>query len=384
MDYVVVMSVEENTLKNDLEEVKATEFSKQTSYLIFILTLPILILLAWKSNFLPGIVEPGSAKPVIEYVVYAVLLGLIISNVSIAIPATRTPYKKFKGTIRTELLLKIGLVIYGAKIGADFAKLDVLAGYFMAAFIQALFVIITVFLVAYFTALKLFKLEAKFAAVLATAVSVCGVSAAIAAAGAVLAEKKQLAHTVTLVIAFSLPLMFIFPYLALFLNFPDAVAGAWIGGNIDTTAAVLAAGSIHGETAADIAAIVKITQNVLIGFVAFVLALYFSFYEKKDELRPSPKELWTRFPKFVLGFLLTMVLAIPLVNIIPLDVAKLLGTIAKWFFAMAFVCIGLSTTLSDFTQMGWKPTGAYTVATFYNTVLTLITSFILFGLVFSG
>ncbi|MFX0208175.1 MAG: YeiH family protein [Candidatus Hodarchaeota archaeon] len=376
------MSIKDDTPNNDEEE--APQFSKQASSFIFILTLPILVLLAWTSNFLPSIVEPTSTKPVIEYVVYAVLLGLIISNLSILIPATRTPYRKFKRTIRTELLLKIGLVIYGGKIGADFAKLDVLAGYFMAAFIQAILVIITVFLVAYYTALKLFKLEAKFAAVLATAVSVCGVSAAIAAAGAVLAEKKQLAHTVTLVIAFSLPLMFIFPYLALFLRFPDAVAGAWIGGNIDTTAAVLAAGSIHGETAANIAAIVKITQNVLIGVVAFTLALYFSFYEKKDELRPSPKELWTRFPKFVLGFLLTMVLALPLINVIPLDVAKLLGNIAKWFFAMAFVCIGLSTTLSDFTQMGWKPTGAYTVATIYNTVLTLITAFLFFGVIFSG
>ncbi|MFX1548402.1 MAG: YeiH family protein [Promethearchaeota archaeon] len=378
------MTDRNNTLENDNTEMKVPPLSAKTSYLIFIVTLPVLVLLAWTSNFLPGIVEPNTSKPVIEYVVYAVIIGLIISNVLVAIPASSTTYRQFKGTIRTELLLKIGLVIYGAKIGADFAKIDVLAGYFLAAFLQAMLVIITVFMVAYYTAVKIFKLEAKFAAVLATAVSVCGVSAAIAAAGAVLAEKKQLAHTVTLVIAFSLPLMFIFPYVALFLDFPDVVAGAWIGGNIDTTAAVLAAGSIHGETAADLAAIVKITQNVMIGFVAFFLALYFSFYEKKDELRPSPKELWTRFPKFVIGFLLTMVLALPLIGIIPLETANLLGNIAKWFFAMAFVCIGLTTTLSDFTKMGWKPTGAYTVATIYNTILTLITSFVLFGFLFSG
>ena len=384
MGNVVAMSEQTNRLENDDQKIEIPTISTKESYLIFLLTLPFLVLLAWTSNFLPGIVEPNTDKPVIEYVVYAVLLGLIISNVLVTIKATSTKYKQFKTTIRTELLLKIGLVIYGAKIGADFAKLDVLANYFLAAFIQALLVIITVFLVAYYTALKVFKLEAKFAAVLATAVSVCGVSAAIAAAGAVLAEKKQLAHTVTLVIAFSLPLMFIFPYIALFFGFPDAVAGAWIGGNIDTTAAVLAAGSIHGETAAGIAAIVKITQNVMIGFVAFFLALYFSFYEKKDELRPSPKELWTRFPKFVIGFLLTMVLALPIINFIPLDVAKLLGNIAKWFFAMAFVCIGLSTTFSDFTQMGWRPTGAYTIATLYNTILTLVTSFLLFGFIFSG
>ncbi|MHA2246967.1 MAG: YeiH family protein [Candidatus Hodarchaeales archaeon] len=381
------MSAQENKLDNKEGEEGAVEtpkLSSTASYSIFIATLPILVVLALISNFLPGIVEPNSSKPVIEYVVYAVLLGLIISNVSMAIPALRNPYREFKGNIRTELLLKIGLVVYGAKIGASFADVDVLAGYFMAAFIQAIMVIISVFLVAYYTALKLFKLDSKFAAVLATAVSVCGVSAAIAAAGAVLAEKKQLAHTVTLVIAFSLPLMFIFPYLAMFLNFPDAVAGAWIGGNIDTTAAVLAAGSIHGEIAADVAAIVKITQNVMIGFVAFLLALYFSFYEKKDELRPSSKELWTRFPKFVIGFMLTMILALPVIGVIPLDVAKLLGTIAKWFFAIAFVCIGLSTTLGDFAQMGLKPTGAYTVATIYNTILTLVTSFLLFGFIFSG
>ena len=101
--------------------------------------------------------------------------------------------------------------------------------------------------------------------------SICGVNAAIAAAGAVQDKREQLAYAASLVIAFALPSIFLLPWLSDLLGLSDAVAGAWIGGNIDTTAAIAASGAIAGESALQIVTIVKTTPNALIGVVAIAL-----------------------------------------------------------------------------------------------------------------
>jgi hypothetical protein len=142
-------------------------------------------------------------------------------------------------------------------------------------------------------------------------VSICGVSAAISAAGAVQARREQLAYAASLVIVFALPSIFILTWLADMLNLSPAVTGAWIGGNIDTTAAVAAAGSIAGENVLALATIVKSTQNVLIGVVAIALTAYFTFkIERRPDARaPGAGEIWRRFLKFVLRFLAASVIA---------------------------------------------------------------------------
>ena len=145
---------------------------------------------------------------------------------------------------------------------------------------------------------------------MAASVSICGVSAAIAASGAVLAKKEQLAYVTTLVILFALPLMIFMPWAAKAMGLSTDVAGAWIGGNIDTTAAVVGAGAVHSEAAMKVASIVKMSQNALIGVAAFLLALYWVMVvERKPEKKPSPMEIWNRFPKFVLGFIAASILA---------------------------------------------------------------------------
>ena len=131
-------------------------------------------------------------------------------------------------------------------------------------------------------------LDDRLRALLSSAVSICGVSAAIAAAGAVQAKREQLAYTASLVIVFALPSIFLLPWLADGLGLSGAVAGAWIGGNIDTTAAVTAAGAIAGEEALQIATIVKTTQNALLGVVAVALTAYFAVkVERRSRLEPG-------------------------------------------------------------------------------------------------
>ena len=135
-------------------------------------------------------------------------------------------------------------------------------------------------------------LEDKLRALLASAVSICGVSAAIAAAGAVQAKREQLAYAASLVITFALPSIFLLPWLSDVFNLSDAVAGAWIGGNIDTTAAVAASGAIAGENALQIATIVKTTQNALIGVVAIALTAYFALKIERKSADRGASDAW--------------------------------------------------------------------------------------------
>ena len=309
----------------------------------------------------------------IEFPIYAIALGLF-GNFVLSKLALRDALSR---GFRTEFFIKTGLVLLGASI-----NLKVLVTAAGPAIIQALLLITIVFGFTWWLG-GVLKLEDKLRALLASAVSICGVSAAIAAAGAVQAKKEQLAYAASLVIAFALPSIFLLPWLADVLNLSDAVAGAWIGGNIDTTAAVAAAGALAGEDALQIATIVKTTQNALIGVVAIALTAYFALkVERKsaDEARPSVRQFWDRFPKFVLGFIAASIIgtlflqwggdksAITTVN-----------DLRTWFLIFAFVAIGLEFSLKGLKEAGWRPVALFASATVVNIVVALGLAVVLFG-----
>jgi uncharacterized membrane protein YadS len=183
-----------------------------------------------------------------------------------------------------------------------------------------------------------------------------------------------------LVIVTALPLMVIAPLLAKAMNMPDAVAGAWFGGNVDTTAAVVGAGTIYGPQAETIASIVKQTQNALIGVVAFFLAYY--FVAKEGGERPSLGIIWQRFPKFVLGFIIASLLFT--FDIINKDNGSyaLTQNVKAWFFCAAFVCMGLELSVAEFKKMGWSPVIVYLIVTVFNTLLALGIAWLIFGWLF--
>lgn len=315
----------------------------------------------------------GIDRNPLEYPLTAVAIGLI-TGVGLRLSGW---LDDVKGAFRSELFLKIGLVILGATV--SFGNLLAIG---LGGLAQGLVMVTSVFFFTWWLSGRL-GLPPTLRAVMSTAVSVCGVSAAIAAAGAVLAKKEEVSYIAALVILTALPLMVIMPPTANALGLSDTVAGAWFGGNIDTTAAVVGAGTIHGDEAQEVAAIVKLTQNVLIGFVAFGLALYFALVVERDtEQRPSPSVIWQRFPKFVIGFVLVSILAsIGLFSDAALSDMKL---VQKWAFTLAFICIGIEFTPGAVQQMGWKPIGAYGAATVFNTVLALIVASIIFGALGAG
>ncbi|MCB9454121.1 MAG: putative sulfate exporter family transporter [Anaerolineaceae bacterium] len=315
----------------------------------------------------------GMSKNPLEYPLTAVVIGLLANGIL----RLAHLYDFVRPAIRTELFLKIGLVLLGARISLG----DLLAKG-AGGLVQALVMVASVFLFTWWLAGR-FKLPETLKAVMASAVSVCGVSAAIAAAGAVQARKEEVSYITTLVILTALPLMVLMPWLANVMGLTPTIAGAWFGGNIDTTAAVVGAGTIYGPEAQQVAAVVKLAQNVLIGFVAFALALYFALVVNRGEgERPTPAMIWQRFPKFVLGFVLVSILAS--LDVFTPALAAEIDTANKWFFALAFVCIGLDFTVAELRKAGWKPIGVYLGATVFNTVLALIVATVIFGVLGLG
>lgn len=343
---------------------------ERRSVRLHVLSFSLVIVLAVVANRLTAVGRDWTGgRELLEYPLWAVGLGLL-GNAVMSLTGTR---EQLSAAFRTEFFLKTGLVLMGATINF----LDVLR-IGAKGMIQAVVVVTAVFFFTWSLA-GWFGLDDKMRALMSASVSICGVSAAIAAAGAVVARKEQLAYVAALVIVFALPLMLIQPYLAQALGLSPDVAGAWIGGNIDTTAAVVGAGAIHSEAAMQVASVIKISQNALIGFAAFFLSLYWVLVvERQPDRKPHPREIWVRFPKFVIGFLIASVVT-TLGLLEPAQVKQAILPLRNWFLTCAFVCIGLELAIGEFTKVGWKPVAVYFVATVANTLLALGAAWVLFA-----
>lgn len=347
------------------------------SWLQWSASLALVVLLTVAAWWLSKTVPTWNAKlKVIEFPVYAVLLGLVTGG-TLSLLGIK---ERLATYFRTEFFLKTGLVLLGATI-----NLAEILAFGAKGLLQAAILTSSVFFFTWFVA-RWLGVEEKLRALLSASVAVCGVSAAISAAGAVLAKKEQLAYVTGLVILFALPLMFLQPAAAVWLNLPPNVAGAWIGGNIDTTAAVVGAGAIHSQQALKVASITKLSQNALIGVVAFLLALYWVVVVERRpggsrQGAPRVREIWERFPKFVLGFVLaSIVVTVALTNgWVGSGVAREFRNLREWFFIAAFLSIGFGLSFRGLREAGWRPIVVYGLATVFNTVVALGVAFALFG-----
>lgn len=347
----------------------ASSNDRNVALVCTVLSFLLVIALAILANRFTNGSKQWLGRDLLEYPLWAVGLGLL-ANLGLAAAGAR---ERLGAACRTEFFLKTGLVLMGATINfRDLLKFGSLG------MVQAVLVVTAVFFFTWYLG-GWFGLDSKLRALMSASVSICGVSAAIAAAGAVLAKKEHLAYVAALVIVFALPLMLIVPYLAKAMGLSAGVAGAWIGGNIDTTAAVVGAGAIHSEAAMKVASVVKLSQNALIGVAAFFLALYWVVVvERKPDRRPSPMEIWTRFPKFVLGFLAASL--ITTAGWLSPDLVKAaIVPLRNWFLTAAFVGIGLELAFGEFRNAGWKPVLVYFFATLMNTVLALAAAWALFS-----
>lgn len=317
------------------------------------------------------------AKWGISYVLFALCFGLIISNI-FSVP----DFMKAAG--QTEFFIKIGLVCMGA--GIFFS--DVLRGGLMGL-VQAVLVATTVWFMTYWICRK-FDVSERFSAIIASANAICGVSATIAAGGAIQGNKKEVSYMVAWVLVCAVVLILIMPPIAKWLELPNNWAGAWVGGVIDNTGAVVAAGGlIGGDAAFKVAAMVKMAQNVLIGFAAFFMALWATMSldrrESGDVGKVSFMEVIYRFPKFVVGFVVASLIVSFIAE--PLwghAAVKAIGSACKtyrnWMFALCFVSIGLETNFKELVSVGGgKPAIAYWISQAANAVWTLFITWILWS-----
>lgn len=307
----------------------------------------------------------------LEAVIFALAIGLLISNI-FSLPSW------FREALNTEMYVKIGLVLLGTTvIFGDILKAGALG------LIQALVVVLSVWYFAFWVCKKL-KIDKEMSLMLASAVSICGVSAAIATSGAIKGDSKKLSYVISLVLITAIPMMIGMPYLAEWMGLSDAVTGAWLGGSIDTTGAVVASGSLVGDEALKISTIVKFSQNVLLGIAAFAISIYWTYSKSVDEEtkkdKPTLRVIWERFPKFVLGFvfaslLFSFVISPETTN----QVKDSLKSLQNLWFVLAFTSIGLETNFKDlFQQSNKKPLYAFLIAQSFNIVITLLVALILF------
>jgi uncharacterized integral membrane protein (TIGR00698 family) len=333
----------------------------------FLIGLPTVFILAWFARLLAGnglFVNWG-----IEYVIFALLLGLLISN------TVGTP-EWLKPAVQTEFFIKTGLVV----LGASLLFMEVLqAG--ALGITQAVLVVFVVWYSCFYLCRKL-RVDDEFAAMLSTAVSICGVSAAIAACGAIQGDKKKLSYVTSLVLIVAVPMMIVMPWIAKATGMDDLVAGAWLGGTLDTSASVVAAGALISDAAMKTGVIVKFSQNALVGVAAFMLAIWWAFKDRAvGGERPRAAVIWERFPKFVIGFVVASALfSFALPADLVTGTRSALGEIRTWWFALAFVCIGLETQVVQLakTEQG-RPALAFLGAQTFNVFWTLLLAWLLFG-----
>lgn len=308
----------------------------------------------------------------LEAVIFSLSLGLLIGNL-FRLPGW------FRNALSTELFVKIGLVLLGTGvIFSDILKAGSLG------LIQALFVVLSVWYFAYWVCKKL-KVDDEFGMMISSAVSICGVSAAIATSGAIKGDSKKLSYVISMVLITAIPMMIFMPYIANYFHFSEAVTGAWLGGSIDTTGAVVASGTMVGETALKISTIVKFSQNVLLGLAAFAISIYWTYTKhaasKDPNTKPTLKVIWDRFPKFVLGFIGASILFSFFIS--PETTATVkdsLKNLQGLWFALAFTSIGLETNFAElFKQNSRKPLYAFLIAQLFNIFVTLAIAYLLFG-----
>jgi uncharacterized integral membrane protein (TIGR00698 family) len=313
----------------------------------------------------------------IGYAIWALGLGLLISN------TVGSPKWLLQGA-RSELFIKTGLVLLGAEI--LFSKILKLG---LPGLMVAWVVTPTVILFMWYLGTRTLGLASKkLTIIIAAATSVCGVSAAIATAAACRAKKSELTLAVGMTMIFTVLMMIGMPALSKVIGLSPAVGGAWLGGTIDSTGAVVAAGAFLGDHAEKVAAVVKMIQNILIGLVAFVVALVWVTKIERDPgaRRPSLMEVWYRFPKFIVGFVMaSVVFSFLLMPTLGSDrVAEILNVSKRlrgWFFCLAFVSIGLESNFRELAGqlVGGKPIILYIIGQSFNILLTLLLAWLAFG-----
>ena len=279
--------------------------------------------------------------PNIEYVLWGILIGLVISNIfGLA--------EIFKPGVATyEFWLKAGIVLLGSRfLLGDVAKLGGVS-------LLLVFIEIAGSLVFMTFLGRLFGLKPKLTTLLAVGSSVCGVSAIIATKGAIDADDEDSSFAIAAILALGAIALFTFPLIGHWLHLSDRAYGIWAGLAVDNTAEATAAGALYSDAAAKLAVLTKTCRNALIGFIVLGYAIYWASRGQAQNVANKAAFLWQKFPKFVLGFLVVSLLAT--VGFFTKDQNASLANLSRWAFLLTFAGVGLRTNFREMRKQGLRP-----------------------------
>jgi uncharacterized integral membrane protein (TIGR00698 family) len=279
--------------------------------------------------------------PNIEYVLWAILIGLAISN-TVGVPQI------FRAGVATyEFWLKTGIVLLGSR----FLLGDVLK---LGGVSLALVAIEIVGAIAFMTFLgRAFGLRPKLTSLLAVGSAVCGVSAIIATQGAIEADEEDSSFAIAAILALGALSLFTFPLIGHALHLSDHAYGLWAGLAVDNTAEATAAGALYSDAAGKLAVLAKTTRNAMIGFVVLAYAIYWASRGQAKTVGNKAAFLWQKFPKFVLGFLLISILAT--YHFFTKEQTTALANLSRWAFLLTFAGVGLRTNFREMRKQGLRP-----------------------------
>ena len=331
----------------------------------------------------------------ISYVLWAIVIGMIISN------TVGTP-KFLKESAQTEYFIKTGLVLLGASVLINLILLVGLPGIFVTWVVTPIVLIFT-----YWFGQNIIKVPSKeLNSTVSADMCVSGVSAAIATAAASKAKKEELTLAISMSMVFVAIMIFVLPAFANLVGMHPVWAGAWLGGTVDNTGSVVAAGELIGPEAMYVAATIKMIQNVMIGVIAFGVAAYWTLKVEPERHAETTGrtpmklsfggalyEIWYRFPKFILGFIGASIIFSAIAAAGGDDYAYAMirnGVLAwangfrGWFFGIAFVAIGLNMNFREFKEplKGGKPVILYLVGQGFNLLLTGFVAWLMFMVIF--
>ncbi|HTZ77102.1 MAG TPA: putative sulfate exporter family transporter [Stellaceae bacterium] len=307
-----------------------------------------------KANALP--------LPNIEYVLWAILFGLVIAN-TVGVPRIFRP-----GVATYEFWLKAGIVLLGVR----FLLGDVLK---LGGVSLALVAIELAVAIAFMSVLgRVFGLRPKLTSLLAVGSSICGVSAIIAAQGAIEAEDEDASLAIAAILALGAASLFVFPLIGHALGLSDHAFGLWAGLAVDNTAEATAAGALYSDAAGKFAVLAKTARNATIGFVVLGYAIYWASRGSARRVENKARFLWQKFPKFVLGFLLISLLATA--GAFRADQAASLANLSRWAFLLTFAGVGLRTDLREMRKQGARP---FIVGALGEVVVALLTLGLVIG-----
>jgi uncharacterized integral membrane protein (TIGR00698 family) len=300
--------------------------------------------------------------PNIEYVLWAIVIGLAISN-TVGVPAIFR-----RGVATYEFWLKTGIVLLGAR----FLLGDVRRLGGISLVLIAIELLLALTFMTYLG--RAFRLKPKLVSLLAIGSSICGVSAIIAAQGAIEADEEDSSYAIAAILLLGALSLFLFPVIGHALHLSDHAYGLWAGLAVDNTAEATAAGALYSDAAGKVAVLAKTCRNATIGFIVLGYAIYWASKGQASEVQNKGAFLWRKFPKFVLGFLLVSLLAT--VGFFSKPQLAAVGNLSRWAFLLTFAGVGLRTNLRELSKQGARP---FIVGAVGEVVIALITLGLVFG-----